>query len=47
MTFFNQTTNKRTYVAYNHTAAVRTVTFSDGRTVDNIPARSLGTKTVP
>ncbi|MGW0120611.1 glycosyl hydrolase [Streptomyces sp. NPDC003327] len=36
----------RTYVAHNHGAAARTVTFSDGRTLA-VPARSTATATGP
>jgi len=45
MTFLDAANKKRTYAAYNHTAAALTVTFSDGGSL-TVPPRQLATKTV-
>ena len=46
MTFLDPDTGDRTYVAFNHTDAVATVTFSDGGMIEDIPARTVGSVTV-
>jgi endoglucanase Acf2 len=45
MTFLDAANRKRTYAAYNHTAAALTVTFSDGGSL-TVPPHQLATKTV-
>lgn len=47
MVFEDTGNNLRTYVAYNHQDAPATVTFSNGTSISNIPARSIGTTTGP
>ncbi len=46
MTFVNPANRRRTYVAFNPSEAPRTLTFTDGTRLEDVPPRSLGTKVV-
>jgi hypothetical protein len=47
MTFVDAANKKRTYAAFNHSEAPRTLTFTDGTRLEDVPPRTLGTKVVP
>ncbi|MCG6877975.1 MAG: hypothetical protein LJE96_02295 [Deltaproteobacteria bacterium] len=46
MTFYDAVKGERTYVGYNYTDSPLTVTFSDGGTLENVPAHSMAEKTI-